>query len=609
MSQQNNNEFLNLLMGVRMGVLTRRQVLRRGLALGLSTPVIMSLLAACGSDDDDDGDGGDATATTAAPAQPTNTRVPVVAATATAEEGEEEETEEETPDSGSGDRNESDEREFVMLFTGGIPDLDPQSAYDNQASSLFLACYEMLLRLKGESTFEYEPMLAHSWEANDDLTEFTFEIAEGITFHDGTPCDAQAVVDSLTRFLEMGRGPVDVIRRFIPDASQMEAVNPTTIKFTMTKPEPLFLAAMASEYGPLIISPTAIEENKTDADPYAHEWATQNMVGTGPYQLTEAEAQERFVLDRYDGYQHGPEHFFDRIIARVVPEDVTRRQLIESGDAHGVAVLPVDDLVALRSNPDVQVVEYDTTECRWIRLNYALLSVEARQGLCYAFPYDAVIDQVLRGFAKKQGPIADTVIGFDPSVPLFDTDLERARELLLEGGITENDEIEFMISDGDAALQSIAELFQASLAEIGFNLKITRIDRSALLDLNYGDAPPEERPHMVHSGWWPDYNDSYNQLYPNFHPESAGSAGSNALFYGNEEVGRLLDQARDADTEEELVEATGKILQIMIQDDPAAIFYAQIVRAQVLRSDIRGFKPNGIYIASWNYHEMWREAT
>lgn len=138
-------------------------------------------------------------------------------------------------------------------------------------------------------------------------------------------------MDSLTRFVEMGRGPVDVLKRFVSDpATPMEAVNATTVKFTMNKPEPLFLGAMASEYGPLIVSPTAMEANKTDADPYAHEWFVQNMVGTGPYKVTEAEPQERFVLDRYDGYKHGPEHFFDRdFVARVVLEDVTRRQLMK----------------------------------------------------------------------------------------------------------------------------------------------------------------------------------------------------------------------------------------------------------------------------------------
>lgn len=598
MSQGDNQHFLDLLMQVKHGSLTRRDVLHRGLALGLSSSLIVSLLAACGGDDDDDDDDGGEDSG-GAEATASNTPVPVGRATATPA------AEEPTPTPGD-ERNLSDNRTFTMVFTGGVPDVDPQSAYDNQASSMFLAVYEMLLRLKGPSTFEYEPMLAVAWEANADLTEFTFTLREGVLFHDGTACDAQAVKDSLTRFHQMGRGPVDVIARFIQDpATQMEVVDDVTLKFIMSKPEPLFLAAMASEYGPLIVSPAAVEENKTEEDEWAHEWFAQNMVGTGPYIPTEIESQERFVMERFPDF-NGPEHFFDQIIARVVQEGVTRRQLLEAGEVDAVAVLPADDIIALRSVDGINVVSYDTTQCTWVRLNYVRLNRDMREALCWAFPYVDVIDQVLQGLAKKQGPIADTVVGFDPEIELYSTDLDRARELFDAGGY-DGEELEYMLAEGDADDAAVAELFQASLAEIDVNLTITRVDRSALIDMAYGDAPPEERPHMMDAGWWPDYNDSYNQLFPNFHPDSAGSAGSNSMFYGNEEVGDLLDQARDAETEQELIDLTSQILQIMIRDDPAAVFYAQNTRATMLRSDILGFVPNGIYIASYNFHEMWRE--
>ena len=599
MSSGENERYLDLLQQVRLGRLTRRDVLHRGLVLGLSSSLIVSLLAACGGDDDDDDDDDDGDS---GGAEPTATETPVPVGRATATPAEEEPTATE-----GDDRNLSDNRTFSMAFTGGVPDVDPQSAYDNQASSMFLAVYEMLLRLKGSSTFEYEPMLAVAWESNDDLTEFTFTLREGVVFHDGTVCDAQAVKDSLVRFHLMGRGPVDVIARFIQDPeTEMEVVDDVTLKFIMSKPEPLFLAAMASEYGPLIVSPTGVEENKTDEDEWAHEFYSQNMIGTGPYIPVEIEPQERFRLERFPDF-NGPEHFFDEIVARVVPEGVTRRQLLEAGEVDAVAVLPADDIIALDADPNVNVVLYDTTQCSWIRLNYARLNRDVREALAWAFPYDDVIDNVLQGLAKKQGPIADTIVGFDPTIPLYDTDIDKAKELLEAGGY-DGEEIEYILAEGNADTNAIAELYQASLADAGVNLKLTRVDRSALIDMAYGDSPPEERPHMMSSGWWPDYNDSYNQLFPNFHPESAGSAGSNSMFYGNEEVGRLLDQARDAATEEELIDATGQILQIMIWDDPAAVFYAQVTRATMLSPDIRGFTPNGIYIASYNYHEMWREA-
>lgn len=70
-----------------------------------------------------------------------------------------------------------------------------------------------------------------------------------------------------------------------------------------------------------------------------------------------------------------------------------------------MAVLNADDVIDMRSNNDIQIVEYETTECRWVRLNYARLSADARKGLCYAFPYDDVINEVLQGFGKKAGQL------------------------------------------------------------------------------------------------------------------------------------------------------------------------------------------------------------
>lgn len=580
MDPRRPEDALGLLLAARTGRLTRRQILSRGLQLGLSTPAILALLAACQR-------GGENATPTTAPAGAT----PQAAQTPTA------------------GRRESENREFVVLFFGGVPDLDPQSAYDNQASALFLACYEMLIKLKGESTFEYEPMLAREWSQNENFTEFTFKLSPNAVFHDGSPCDADAVKRSFTRFLKMGRGPVNVISRFVEDPDeQIQVVDPTTIKFVMAKPQPLFLAAMASEYGPLVVSPKAWDEHKTATDEFAHDWFSQNIVGTGPYKPVELLQQERFVFERFDQY-HGERPFFDRIIARVVPEDATRRQLMETGEAHGCAYINPEDLLAMKQNPNLQVIEYDTTEVDWIRMNHALLNTKARQGFCYAWPYQEVIEKVLRGFARSiNGPIADTVIGYDPSIPTYTTDLQKAKQLLTEAGIKEGDTFTYMYSSGDQTDAAMAQLFQANLAQIGIRLELQQVERAALLELAYGDTPPEQRPHFLSGGWWPDYNDSWNQIYPNYHSDSVGSKGSNAMFYRNSEVDRLMNQLKDAASEDEIRRLTGQIVKILTWDDPAAIFYAQIRKATVLQKDIRGFVPNPIYINSYNFWAMWREA-
>lgn len=597
------------MLGARLGRYTRRQILERGLALGLSTPIIMGLLAACGGDDDDD-DNSDSQAAVDADV----TEEPQESSSdSTATEAEEEQTEaapdaETEPAAGSSEeRNPSDNRVFTTSLPGGAPDLDPHSAYDERASMVFFGTYEMLLRLKGESTFDYQPMLASEWESNEELTEFTFKIDEGITFQDGTTCDAQAIKDSFVRFASLGLGPVNVFTRFVADPEkQIEVVDPTTVTFTMAKPEPLFLAAMASQYGPFVVSPTAVEEHKTEDDPWAHEWLVQNMVGAGPYLPTEVMPNDRFVLDRYPDY-HGVEHFFDQIVIRVVDEPQTRRQLLEGGEVDGDVNPAITDRAALKENPEIQVVDYDSTSCSWELLNYALLSKEERLALCWAYPYQQVIEDIMQGYGKKQGPIPDTVVGFDPDIELFSQDLDKAKQLFDQAGFDYSQEIEYLYQTGDDI--ATAQLFQSSLAEIGVTLTLREIDPSGMNSLLFGDQPAEERPHIISWGWWPDYNDSYNQLYPNFHSESFGSAGSNALGYSNAKVDELLDKAGNATSQDELTELTSQIVQILIWEDPAAIFYVQNTRSTALRADIRGFIPNAIYIATYNFHEMWREAT
>ena len=82
-------------------------------------------------------------------------------------------------------------------------------------------------------------------------------------------------------------------------------VDATTLRFNLGSPQPLFLAAMASAYGPSVISPTAIAANATEEDPYAHEWAKAFAVGSGPYIVESNSVSEGLVLARYDGYHRG----------------------------------------------------------------------------------------------------------------------------------------------------------------------------------------------------------------------------------------------------------------------------------------------------------------
>jgi peptide/nickel transport system substrate-binding protein len=558
----------------RAGRLSRRQLLETGLRLGLASPIILSLIEA---------------APRSVGAAPGNS-LSVVTAPHTAQEG----------SSGT----------LQVLLTAGTEDIDPHYSYSTLSSTVALMVYEMLLILKGASADEFEPMLAESWEASEDQSTYTFKLYPDVMFQDGTPANAQAIKDSYTRWIELEGSPVNVITRFCDSPDKMEVVDDTTLRFNLGSPQPLFLAAMASAYGPSVISPTAIAENATKEDPYAHEWAKASAVGSGPYTLESNSLNEGLVLKKFDGYHRGWEgNHFDQIIFRVVPEDGTRRQLLERGEADAAAFnLTFEAVEAMRSNPDLQVVEYPTTAVSWVIMNAPrLLTKEVRQGLSYAFPYDDVINEVFKGLMKRSGPIADSVRGYDPDVFLYQTDLDKAKELILAGGFKEGDVFEYMVDSTLESEQVIAQLFQANLQQMGFDLELVSVDYATLEATVFGDAPPEERPHMIAGwGWWPDYNDPWNQLWPNFTEANVGGGGSNAGGWVNERFEEIMAQAEHFESEEQLDKLMKEAQNILTEQDPPVIYYGQVVRYTVLGKDIQGFVPNPLYLDSFNAYGMSR---
>src|SRR6185503_778935 len=119
--------------------------------------------------------------------------------------------------------------------------------------------------------------------------------------------------------------------------------------------------------------------------------------------------------------------YFDKIVVRIVPENGTRRQLIETGEADAATHnLTAEDYEALKSNSDVQVLTYPSTAVMWAIMNVPRLkTVDGRKGMSYAFPYDDVVNSVYTGMLKRSGPIASSVTGADPNVYLYQTDLAK----------------------------------------------------------------------------------------------------------------------------------------------------------------------------------------
>jgi peptide/nickel transport system substrate-binding protein len=501
----------------------------------------------------------------------------------------------------------ADPMTLTIGLDGSPSDIDPHSQYDYRSTLAVRGPYEGLIGLKGGATDEYEGLIADSWEANADQSVWTFHLREGVTFQDGSPCDAEAVRASYERLLTLGKGAFNVVARFAPDPKQITAPDTQTVVFDLGKPQPLFETAMAATLGVQIVNVQVAREHEEDGD-WGNAWMQLNAegTGTGPYRIVEFEPGDRVVMERYDGYWGGWEGpHFDRIVVRVVEEFETRRQLIERGeidiiDRNGVSY---EALPELEKNPDLTVDHSTSTEVEYFTLTEAgpLATPEARQAMCWAFPYDDVLEGVYKGYAKQGvGPVAETVRGFAPETFTYSTDLAKAKELFTKARVAEGTELTFLGSG------TIAELYQASLAEIGISLTIEEVDTTTFTATFYGDAPAEERPHVMGWSWWPDYNDAWNQLYPIVSCESWGSKGGNGGFYCNERVDELLAQAKDAADLDTYATALAEAQQILSRDDPSGIYYAQPEWTTVLRKGVEGFVFNPINLGTYDLHALHR---
>lgn len=486
---------------------------------------------------------------------------------------------------------------FTLVTNRAPSDLDPHSAYDAGSGVLLQGPFEGLIRLKPDSADSYIPVLAKSWQANADKSVWTFQLREGVTFQDGTPLDASRAKASFERLMTLGLAPSGVLGRFLQDGATLSTPDSHTLVFDLGRPQPLFEAALASAYGTAIVNTETLRAHEVNGD-WGHAWAQTSSegLGTGPYRITQFDGETGAVMERYDQYWGGWQgDHFDQVMLRIVVEPETRRALIERGEADLATTLPLATVRDLEANPDLVVDHRPDLTVRYFAMTVAgpLRSPQARQALCWAFPYNEAISGVYDGFAQRAvGPVAKLCHGFAPQTFVYETDLARARALLDQAGVAPGTTLTMLLPPGNPEVAATVELFQANLTAIDLMLDISTVDFATYVSIFAGDLPAEERPNLLPSFWSPDYNDGWNHLWPQL--SCAAWQAGNGGHYCNQQVESLLEQARTAVDDAAYLAALAEIQMIVTRDDPAAIYYAQPEWLTVVRRDIAGFAPNPV---------------
>jgi peptide/nickel transport system substrate-binding protein len=570
---------------------TRREFLKRAMAVGLSVPIAGALLAACetDSDDEDEDEGvGDTDDEVATDDEDADT------------DEEESETEEEEPDEedeAADDETEdadepSDAVEGQILQFGmnaaDLGTLDPHNASSTNDRTAVDLIFNALVRYKPGDSNEIEPDLATEIpepEESDAGQVWRFQIQEGIMTHPHPDVDSYEITaDDVIFSLERSANPDSSAYAGEYEGMTFEKVDDYTVEITLEQPlsEALFLPKVADYAGGFIVPQQAVEAIGAEA-------FSTNPVGTGPFRFESYSSQDRIRLVAFADYFRGAPQL-GGVDLRFVPDTSSRELALQSGELH-VINGPADTIWVDRVNEidGITVDVFGVGEVTFLNFNMNVEpfdDVRVRQAVAYAIDRD----EHLALFGGE--PVAQNVYSLVPEPLLdgglsqeeaeemdlaFDYDPDRARELLEEAGYGDGFTLELIASESESYLLNY-ESMQAELAQIGIDIELQVVDHSTMHEQIREDV----NPIVIYIAWRPN-QDVFLTRFAHSSTRVVEGESPDTNFSHYTGIDDLIEEARnetDLDRQTELwKEANAQILEDM------AIYPLHFLNQVYARSD------------------------
>ncbi len=478
-----------------------------------------------------------------------------------------------------------------------IDELDPRTTDTQEGYIVASNVYDCLVLYDlGATTIR--PGLAESWEISEDGLTYTFNLRQGVSFHDGEPFNADAVVTWYNSIDEEAPDTQYDATRMVYVADfittwidTVEATDEYTVTMTLPEPYAPLLANLAIPIAG-IPSPAAIAQGL--------DYLAVNPSGTGAFRLASPDDWTRdsqMVLQANPDYWGGAPRI-EQFIVRVIPESSTRLQALEAGEIDIAWALVPEDVERTRENPDLVIVEDAGLNTNMIELNVGkdpFGSREVRQALNYAVNKEELSEGLYNGNMVAAGGVLPPVDwAFNPDLQSYPYDPDRARELLAEAGYDESNPLTFTFMAytiprgynpvGDRLATAVQEYW----SEVGVNADIQTAEWT-----QYRADRRADLYQCALGGWQGDNGDPDNFLATLLAGWSKGAG--NTSFYDNPEVDELFEQAVRVSDMEERKALYHQAEQIIVDDAPW-VFLGYQMHQVVTRANITDFQLQPTYI-------------
>jgi peptide/nickel transport system substrate-binding protein len=515
----------------------------------------------------------------------------------------------------------------TLVFAGAADPvvLDGALVSDGESLRVIDQVFETLVGLKPGTT-ELEPLLATSWEASDDGLDWTFQLQEGVNFHDGEPFNAEAVCYNFDRWYNFtgsfqnpsasyywqtvfggfaktdpeSGAPADSLYKSCTANGDSEVV------LSLTKASSSFLGAL-SLTAFAIASPKALQEfgadeGEVDADGIFHptgKYGTEHPTGTGPFKFESWTVGDRLVLARNDDYW-GDKAKLEKVIFRPIADNAARLQALQNGEIDGYDLVEPQDIPTIEGDESLQLLNRPAFNVAYVGINQAIPpmdKIEVRQAIAHGLNREEVVESFYSGrgqVAKEFMP--PEVTGYADDVTEYPYDPEKSKELLQAAGLTLPVEVTFWYPTDVSRPympdpQRNFEAFAASLNEAGF--KVT--PKSAPWRPDYLGTVDEGKAQLYLLGWTGDYGDPDNFIGTFFQD---GQKAWGTTEKPNKEVTDKLDEA---ETETDIDARTGLYQEAnrLIMDWLPGVPYAHSQPALAFKAGIEGYEPSPVSLESF----------
>src|SRR5690348_9164097 len=435
--------------------------------------------------------------------------------------------------------------------------LDPTMARTYVGRIVFAGLCDKLFDI--DEKLNIVPQLALSHETSADGKEVTIKLRPNVKFQDGEAFNAEAAKFSLERHLTMTgsfRKPE------LASLDHVDVVDPLTIKLVLKAPFSPLIAQLTDRAG-MMVSPKAA---KAEGDKFG-----LHPVCAGPYKFVERVQQDRIVLEKFADYWNKDNVFIDKIVYLPINDPTVRLANLKSGGLDLIERVLATDIKSVRADSRLKLSTAIELGYQGITLNIGKdkakgplsQSAKVRQALDLSIDREAINQVVFNGEFKPGNQwVNPDHPYYQKAFPVRGRDIEKAKALIKEAGVTPPVAVDFMVPKG-AETEAVAQVVQSMAAEAGFDMKI-RVTEFAT-SLKQAEAGEYQAFMLAWSGRIDPDGNSYIFLHT--------GGPQNYSAWSNADADKAMEEARLTTDTAKRKQAYEKLTKLELEEDPILYIY------------------------------------